>query len=157
MTEKADQQARKLNLVIFSLPEADSAEEDTAQIKTLFESKMNIQDEIVITEINRLGRTKPDGNPRLVKITLENLNMKRKILASATKLRNIPHDDKYAKVYVKPDLTKKQQAESKNLSEALKQKRLSDPTNQYIISKGTIIIKPTTDPPTEATPVHPSD
>ena len=83
--------------------------------------------------------------------------MKRKILASATKLRNIPHDDKYAKVYVKPDLTKKQQADSKNLSEALKQKRLSDPTNQYIISKGKIIIKPTTDPPTEATPVHTSD
>jgi hypothetical protein len=65
--------------------------------------------------------------------------------------------DLYAKVYVKPDLTKKQQEESKNLFEALKEKRASDPDNQYIISKGKIILKPPTDPPTTPTAAAQTD
>ena len=65
--------------------------------------------------------------------------MKRKILSKATTLRQLPDDDKYAKVYIRPDLTPKQQEDSKNLWEALKTQRSEDPGNLYKIKTGRII------------------
>jgi hypothetical protein len=145
LTETADQQARKLNLMIFNLPEATDPEQESAQLKTLIETKMSCtEEEIIIKEITRMGRVRDDDKPRFVRLKLETLAMKRKILSSATKLRQLPSTDIYAKVYIKPDLTKKQQQESKNLYEALKTKRLQDQANHYVISKGKIIIKPPT-------------
>ena len=145
ITEREEQQSRKLNLMVINLTEAESAEEDTAQMKVLLETKMNIEDEIVIKEFTRLGRVREDGKPRLVRVQLQDLTMKRKILSSATKLRKLAENDPFAKVYVKPDLTKKQQAESKNLFTALKAQRAQDQDNRYIISKGKIIRQPLED------------
>ena len=156
LTETADQQARKLNLMIFNLPEADNLEDDATQVKTLIETKMCCTEgEIIIHEITRMGKVRNDQKPRFVRLKLETLAMKRKILASATKLRQLAPTDIYSKVYVKPDLTKKQQLESKNLYEALKTKRLQDQDNHYIISKGKIIIKPPTPEPAILEPAAP--
>lgn len=128
--------------MIFNLPEAANPEDDAVQLKTLIETKMNIKEEIIIKEITRMGKVREDNKPRFVRLKLETVAMQRKILSSATKLRQLPPTDIYSKVYVKPDLTKKQQQESKNLYEALKDKRLLDPDNHYIIAKGKIIVKP---------------
>lgn len=144
MAEREDQQSRKLNLMIHNLAEPDDLDAEVAQMKVLIESKLKIDEEIVVTEYIRLGNLRADGKPRLLKITLQSLSMKRKMLSCATKLRQLPELDTYAKVYLKPDLTKKQQEESKNLYENLKRQRVSDPENQYIISKGRIIQKPPT-------------
>ena len=144
MAEREDQQSRKLNLMIHNLAEPDDLDAEVAQMKVLIESKLRIDEEIVVTEYIRLGNLRADGKPRLLKITLQSLSMKRKMLSCATKLRQLPELDTYAKVYLKPDLTKKQQEESKNLYENLKRQRVSDPENQYIISKGRIIQKPPT-------------
>lgn len=141
MTEKDDQQSRKLNLMIHNLAEPASAEADLAQVKDLVETKLSIEDGIVITALNRLGRIRYDGKPRMVRIALQTLEMKRKILSCATKLRQLTDTDTFAKVYLKPDLTKKQQAQSKNLYLALQKQREDDPTNRYIIAKGEIINK----------------
>ena len=140
LTEREEIQKRKLNLVIHNLPEpiADEEETETSLLKTLIEDKLQIDDEITLKDIIRLGNPRDDDSPRLLKIELETLSMKRKILSCATKLRNIPENDKFAKVYVKPDLTKKQQAESKNLKEKLDQKRLEDPDHRWQIYRGRI-------------------
>ena len=67
------------------------------------------------------------------------LTMKRKVLSTATKLRQLPESDKFAKVYIRPDQTPKQQEASKNLWEALKAKRILDPRHIYKIKRGVII------------------
>ena len=108
---------------------------------------MSIEEEIIIKEITRMGKVRDDNKPRFIRLKLETLAMKRKILSSATKLRQLPSTDTYAKVYFKPDLTKKQQQESKKLYVELKVKRLQDQDNHYIIAKGKIIIKPRTPEP----------
>ena len=139
LKEKEDIQNRKMNLVIHNLEEpTDDATED-ALLKTLINDKLGIEDEITMTDITRLGNRRDDGLPRMLKIELQTLSMKRKILSCATKLRQLPEQDKFAKVFVKPDLTKKQQQESKNLYEILKKTRIDDPDNRYKIYRGNII------------------
>ena len=143
ITEREDQQARKLNLMISNLSEAASSTEETAQVKEMFDTKLNIEENLIITHVTRLGNRHDDGSPRLLKIELQTLAMKRKVLSCATKLRLITDEhDKFYKVYVKPDLTKKQMQESKNLYEQLKKKRTEDADHRYIIAKGKIILVP---------------
>ena len=139
LTEREEIQKRKLNLVIHNLPEPTGEEEtETSLLKTLIEEKLQIDDEITIKDITRLGNPRDDDSPRLLKIELETLSMKRKILSCAIKLRNIPENDTFAKVYVKPDLTKKQQTESKNLKEKLDQWRIDHPEHRWQIYRGKI-------------------
>ena len=93
-----------------------------------------------------MGNPRTDNKPRLVKIAVETLTMKRKILANVTKLRDLPEDDNFAKVYVKPDLTPKQLQASKNLWEILQRTaknlqrtRREDQNHIYKIKYGKII------------------
>ena len=130
---------RKLKLMIHNMKEAESAAEDVQQVQMLITEKLNIEDEITITQTTRLGAPREDDKPRLLRIELATLSQKRKILSKATQLRNLEEEDDFAKVYIRPDLTPKQQTESKNLYERLKQKRLEDPDNTYVIRKQRII------------------
>ena len=68
--------------------------------------------------------------------------LKRKILGNATKLRNVPDGHKFNKVFIKPNLTEKQQEESKNLQAELKKRRDKEPTKRMKISKGKIVVLP---------------
>ena len=86
-----------------------------------------------------MGKPRTDDKPRLVKIALETLAMKRKILANVTKLRQLPDENKFSKVYVKPDMTPKQIQASKNLWETLQRTKREDPHHIYKIKKGEII------------------
>ena len=73
--------------------------------------------------------------------------MKRAILANATKLRKLAEDDQFARVYIRPDLTPKQQVESKNLYTELTKVRDRNPTKTYKIKRGTIMeVLPQVDP-----------
>ena len=140
ITERENIDKRKLNLMLINLKEAEDPTTDIAQVQDLITNKLKVNEEIVITDSTRLGNVKPGGNPRLLKITLETLSMKRKILSTATKLRTLDENDKFYKVYIKPDLTPKQQEESKNLYDQLKLIRTQNPANQYKILKGKIIL-----------------
>ena len=60
------------------------------------------------TEVLRVGKKKPE-RPRVVRVTLTNATEKRNLLVKATSLRNIPENHKFARVYVKPNLTQQQQ------------------------------------------------
>ena len=145
LIENQEIQKRKLKLMLHNFPEADNITEESQQVKELIETKLQITDEITITEFVRFGKT----TPKLLRIELETLSMKRKILSKATTLRQLPEGDKYAKVYIRPDLTPKQQEESKNLWEALKTQRLEDQGNLYKIRAGRIIkVGPNPNPPT---------
>ena len=130
--EREEIQKRKLNLMLHNLPEADVATDEDTQISDLID-KLELTD-IVITDHIRFGTT----TPKLLKITVETLAMKRALLSKATTLRQLPENDKHAKVYIRPDLTPKQQKESKNLNLELKKRRDEDPAHSYKIVKGVI-------------------
>ena len=92
-----------------------------------------------LVEATRIGKKKAE-RPRVIRVTLSNLADKRTLLAKATTLRDIPETHKYAKVYVKPNLTQQQQNDSKNLERQIKEVRLKNPTIKYKIHQGKIIV-----------------
>ena len=139
IAERENIDQRKLNLILYNLSEAADPTEDVTQVQDLISNKLKVNEEIVITDSTRLGKVRSDGKPRLLRITLETLSMKRKILSTVTKLRQLEENDKFHKVYIRPDLTPKQQEESKNLYTQLKTTRELNPDNQYKILKGKII------------------
>ena len=140
MIEQEDIQSRKLQLMIHNLVEADESEEDAQQIQALI-GKLNIGEEVQLTDIRRMGNADP-AKSRLTRIAVQSLSVKRKILANAKRLRELQDTDKFARVYIRPDLTVKQQKESKNLYDTLQQKRREDPHTYYKIQKGKIITVP---------------
>ena len=125
--------------MLYNLNEAADPTEDVTQVQDLISNKLEVNEDIVITDSTRLGKVRSDGKPRLLRITLETLSMKRKILSTVTKLRQLEENDKFHKVYIRPDLTPKQQDESKNLYNQLKITREQNPDNQYKILKVKII------------------
>ena len=123
MDDKKEIERRKMNLIVFGLPEADANETD----KTLWSTTKKIEKDIEeisviisedlgvalsprtgIIDARRIGGPKP-GQPRPLKIEFRDLNAKRDVLSNAMKLRN---SDKEIckKIYINPDLTEKQKA-----------------------------------------------
>ena len=141
--EREDIMKRKFQLIIANFKEANSAQEDMNQTIDLLKL-LKLDEEIQIEELIRMGKTKTD-KPRLIRITLKDLATKRKILAKATTLRNVPEDSKFAKVYIKPNLTAQQLQDSKNLQEELRARRLQDPNKRLKIYRGKIV--PVTETP----------
>ena len=128
--EKEEIQKRKLQLVLTNLKEAGSVEGDKKQVIEIFEY-LNVNANV--TDVMRLGNRKPKKD-RVLRVSLDNFEDKRKILGNATTLRNLPRDHKYGLVYVKPNLTPQQQEESKNLWLQLVKVREKNPTKTYKIS-----------------------
>ena len=135
VSEREEIERRKLQVVITGLTENHNPEHDQNDAKEIFTlMKCNIK----IVESMRVGKVKRE-RPRPLRITVENLTDKRTLLAKATSLRNIPATHKFAKVYVKPNLTIQQQEQSKNLQVELQEIRLKNPQKRYKITKGKIV------------------
>ena len=139
MIERDNIEKRKLKLMLHNLKEVENATEDINQVKQLLSEKLEITEDIAITDITRIGNRRTDNKPRLLRIELSTLSQKRIILASATKLRQLNEEDPFARVYIRPDLTPKQQEASKNLYRELVAQREEDPDSRYKIKKGQII------------------
>ena len=126
---------RECNLIIHHLPESQDYS-DESQVDSIIKDVLFLND-VQITNTTRLGEKKDNWN-RLLRITLADLSMKKRILARATELRNLPPEDFYSKVYIRPDLTPKQLEASKNLYLQLKEVRENNPTKVFKIVKGAI-------------------
>ena len=131
---------RKNQILIMNMKENNSTAEDLKKLHELF-ILLKLDKEVIITQAIRLGEKRRDNKPRFIRVTLQDLELRRKILAKATTLRDIPSDSDFAYVYIKPNLTKLQNEKSKNLQEDLRARRLmnQDSTKDFKISKGKII------------------
>lgn len=127
---------RAPNLIIHNLPESNSVNEDVQQVNTIIKDVLRYAN-FEIVKATRLGFPQDDRN-RLFKITLSDIPTKKKILARATELRNLPQEDPYAKVYIRPDLTPKQVEVSKNLQKQLHDMREANQGRKFKIVKGQI-------------------
>ena len=128
---------KKLNLIFSNIPEACTVNSDEEKIGIIIKEKLKITDDIKVTEVVRLGRRDPE-KIRLVKVSFESLNHKKMVLCNATEMRKLDDDDIYSDVFIRPDLTKTQIQQSKNLSALLKEKRNQDP-GKWVIRRGKII------------------
>ena len=128
---------KKLNLIFSNVTEASTINSDEEKIGVIIKEKLKITDDIKITGVARLGRRDPD-KIRLLKVTFESLHHKKTVLRHATEMRKLDDDDIYSEVYIRPDLTKTQIQQSKNLSAQLKEKRDQDP-GRWVIKRGRII------------------
>ena len=138
MYENELRQAKKNNIVILNLSETrlDQENADMTRINHLIQTKLNL--DFVITNVKRMGTYNPE-RVRPIKITIERMEDKKLILSKATTLRELPEQDEFARVYIRPDLTKKQLTESKNLYAELKKIRDDQPEKRWKIFRGRIV------------------
>jgi hypothetical protein len=70
-----------------------------------------------VDKIMRIGRRVTENKPRPVKIILKGLDSRKEILARTKNLKEI---DTFSKVFITPDLTRKQQERDKELRSQLR-------------------------------------
>ena len=124
--------------------ENQNAEADKKEVRELF-NMLNVNEELLIERADRMGEKRNDGKPRFLRVDMKSVHMKRKVLEKASQLRDVPETHKFHKVFIKPNLTKNQQAQSKNLQAQLMKERDKNPGVNMKIHRGKIIIVPSQD------------
>ena len=140
--ERNDTEARKMNLIIQGMPEA-KPELEFNNIAKLIEDDLGVK---IDGTAERVGeRQEGEERPRLLRLTLQNMSMKKRILSKAKQLRDsiketvtqINDDEtknvEHSNVFIRPDLTRKQREMSKNLRDRIKTLREQNPNTTYII------------------------
>ena len=145
--EVQDIQSRKLNLVCFNLPESDQEMledrkmDDVRQLQNIIDDDMQLIDsEIRIKNPIRLGK-KDDGQEtqkRPLMFSVDAFEVKREILKGNAKLKQ-HQDEMKKKVFITPDLTKKQRDEAFKLREELRYRRNVLHEQNIKISNGRIV------------------
>jgi hypothetical protein len=113
--EHMEIERRKGNLIIHGVPEAD-AEEDVEFVIELMTEGLKMDFTRNVDKVMRIGRL-VDGKARPVRLVLKREEAKKEILARAKQLKDI---EKYKKMFVSPDLTRKQQDRDRELRTHLK-------------------------------------
>ena len=133
-----DRENRKLNVVVHNLPEqegesvAEKTENDIKLFKEVIKEGMSLI--VRPTKAFRAGR-KVEGKPRLLIVSLENVDTKVELLKMAPQLR---HLTTWKRIYVTPDLPKKERDEGKRLREELSNRRQAGEEN-LAIRRGKIV------------------
>lgn len=118
MEESLEIERRKYNLVIHGIPE-ESLEKDKEELAEILGSGLSIDPDRHVEMMMRLGRVS-EGKLRPLRIKLKTMEGRKEILTRAKNLRNI---DRYKRLFITPDLTKKQQEMDKALRMKLKEIR----------------------------------
>ena len=161
LSEQNDIEKRKLNLVVYNLPEVEDTEntvwdlptkidKDIKSISHIIEThlkiNMGIDTKNALVDARRLGK-KPEASPqnknhkpRPLKIIFSDLSKKRDVLTAAKELRKT-EDPMASKLFINPDLTEQQRNKDKELRDKMWERREKYHENA-IIRKGEIVIAP---------------
>ena len=133
-----DKERRKLNVVVYNLPESEPNEFETREKKDKDQFVGAIQSslrlDIKVSKCFRAGRIQAD-RPRLLIVTLNDLETKIELLRMSSQLRSIPE---WKSLYIIPDLTLAEREERRKLRQELATRRSAGEEN-LIIKKGKII------------------
>ena len=133
-----DKERRKLNVVVYNLPESEPNEFETREKKDKDQFVGAIQSSlrlnIKVSKCFRAGRIQAD-RPRLLIVTLNDLETKIELLRMSSQLRSIPE---WKSLYIIPDLTLAEREERRKLRQELATRRSAGEEN-LIIKKGKII------------------
>ena len=140
--EYLDRERRKCNLVIYNLPEpiASNVKDRTQQDKNVFSQL--VSSELKIENINllkciRLGKKTSNNKARPLLVSVTEASTKYNILKKASQLR---HSSSHSKVYISPDMTRKEREAAKELRTELK-RRLAAGEKDLTIRQGKIVQK----------------
>ena len=137
--EQREKERRQLNLILHNAPESKSSDPNTRKKEDIDFTQstfLNILGTpVTITNAVRLG--KKESHDRLLKITVESLDQKKAILRNKIKLRGQENSDHIRKLFITPDLTPKEQKESKELRFKLAEMNKSG--KKYKIKNGQIV------------------
>lgn len=140
LAEHSEQQKRSCNLVVFGAAEtpANAAlQADPVVFANEMIKQMGLSPTLVVSGAARIGAIH-GGRARPIRLSFASIDDKRKVLRSAATLRHI--GGFWSHVYVKPDLTRKQQDAEKILQAELKRRRING--ENVIIRRGAIIPRP---------------
>ena len=157
MEEMREIEGRRLNLMVFNLPESkmedvkDRQLEDAEFVQNLFEQKMNLDlADLEMVKPVRVGRREIVNGEikkvRPLRITVKDFAAKRNILKANTHLRE-SKDDIFSKIYFTPDLTKNQREEAFKLRQLKRYRTNVLHEKNLKISKGKIVQVPDKDNP----------
>lgn len=131
-----DKDRRKLNLVVHNLPESDGAnqmEADAGKFVSIVKEELKLI--VKTTKAFRVG--KPSGEkPRLLIVTLENMETKLEVLKMASQLRR---STEWSNIYITKDLTWKEREVQRKLRAELARRRENGEDD--IVIKGLQIVK----------------
>ena len=157
LNEQVDIEKRKMNLLVFNLPEPENVEQtvwdiptkvakDTKAISDIIKDnlKINLPDGQIINA-RRLGTLDTESEsakngvpkPRPLKITFSDISKKRDVLTAAKNLRTSDNDIA-KKLYINPDLTPEQRKSDQVLRQEMWRRRTENNEN-VIIRKGEIV------------------
>ena len=137
LSELEDINMRKKNLIFYNFPETESEEMDVEAVKTLIKEEFNL---IIEPQGSKRFGKPAENKIRLLKVEFKSLGDKKQVLGKATELR-LSNNDNFKRVYIRPDMTSKQLAESKNLKEQLTLRREAEPEKKFTIRRGEIVEK----------------
>lgn len=159
--EIRDIESRRLHMICFNLPESSDEDpdqrknDDETNLKGLIDTDMNLRDQNIEVE-NPVRLGKRTHNPhnetddmsskvtRPLRFKVQNFEDKRKILQGNTQLKRNA-DEKISKIYLTPDLTKKQREDSFKLREELRYRSRVLEEKNLRISRGRIVTVGDTD------------
>ena len=155
LNERTDIERRKMNLIVFNLPEVEDptnvvwdiptkVTKDIESITKILEEelKIEIKHEELVVDARRLGGkaavTSPGQKPRPrpLKIVFKDMAKKREVLSAAKNLREATNPIAN-KLFINPDLTEAQRTLDKKLREEMWQKRESG--QNVVIRRGEIV------------------
>lgn len=144
LEEKKEKESRRMNLILVNIPETEEGNPEVRKqddLNKVFKIAKQIDPEILNSEISnpvRLGK-KVIGSktkPRLLKVTVQNDQVRNKILAGARRL-NEGVKDASKRVYVNMDRTQKERENFKKLKEELEIRKKED--SDLVIRGGKIV------------------
>lgn len=116
--EKLEIERRKENLVIHGVPETD-AERDIDTVTQILSLGLHLDFTRYVESMMRIGRVQTE-RPRPLRLKLKSQNARKEILARA---KNLKESEDYKRMFITPDLTRKQQEADKELRMKLKEIR----------------------------------
>jgi hypothetical protein len=116
--EALEMERRKMNLVIHGVPETD-AEQDIEQVAEILGTGLHMDFERHVATLVRIGKFE-ENKSRPLRMVVKSLDGKKEILSRAKELKNV---EQFKKMFISPDLTRKQQRVDKELRTELKKFR----------------------------------
>jgi len=126
--EAMEIERRKDNIIIHGVPETD-AEQDIDEVAEMFGTGLKLDFDRHMDRMHRIGKL-VEGKPRPIRVMLKTkVDGKKEILSRAKQLKD---HDKFKRMFISPDMTRKQQERDHNLRYHLKQIRESGETEATI-------------------------
>jgi hypothetical protein len=116
MEENLEIERRKMNIIIHGLTDKDG-EDDVGEVIKLMEEGLKLDYSRHVEGMVRIGRRISEQKPRPLKIMLTRAESRKEILIRAKDLKGI---EMYSRVFITPDLTRKQQEKDRELRWHLK-------------------------------------